>query len=235
MTTTKGSVQTAPSLSIDNSPFTEATESYDASLAKLGKGSVSFIQGTNSSAPTPQLEDEVTDKHGTPFETDTSESEEDSTDETDATETEESEDTEVLEGFDQEFEKRFGLPVDEARETINSLIAFKDEMALMRGWGISPADYDSRMKAVKEFFVTLPENKQAEFNSPEGAKAIWEHLDKQNQSKRSTRKAATTSTKAQKSAQLKKSDILRMPKEEYNRRLPEINQAYRKGLVIEDI
>lgn len=160
------------------------------------------------------------------------------------TDTEETDETEELEpgAFDQEFSKRFGVKPEEALETINSLLAFRDEMTLMRGWGVSPAEYDSRMTAVKEFYSTLPEDKQPEFNSLEGAKAIWEHLEKTNPSL-SKKKSSTASkiggSKKPASVQPKqtfinKSEILRMSPEEYNKRLPEITLAFKQGRVRED-
>jgi hypothetical protein len=195
-----------------------------------------FLRGTNSSSDEPEVVDNNRfDKHGNLIESEIPPLE--STETEDSTEEEEADEEETDSeptAFDKEFEQKFGLPIEEARETINSLIAFKDEMKLMREWGVSPVDYDKRITAVRDFFKDLPKDKQSEFDSPEGAKAIWEHLSKNNpkatnQKKQSAAKREPAPTK------IRKSDILRMNNAEYQRRLPEITAAFRKGLIIEDV
>jgi hypothetical protein len=181
----------------------------------------------NSEELTPSLESPTEEEEG-------EEAEETPGADEDAEETGEPE----LEGFDAEFSKRFGVKPEEAVETLNSLLAFRDEMSLMRSWSVSPGEYDQRMTAVKEFYNTLPEDKQPEFNSIEGAKAIWEHLSKTTGSKKSTTAKAGGSKKApaqpsQKNF-IKKSEILGMDEATYRRRLPEINKAFFEGRVLEN-
>lgn len=226
----------APSFSLSATQTPEidasAREQLDAALNSFASNAP--IMGTVNGQPAPQLlaDTEETEQTAT----------EETGEETEETETAEEEETEEeLRGFDQEFTKRFGVKPDEAVEIINSLSAFRDEMNLMRNWGVSPTEYDTRMTQVREFYKTLPEDKQPEFNNPEGAKAIWEHLEKTNPSKKksstvskvgSSKKPTTT---AKPKEFIKKSEILRMSAAEHQRRLPEINLAWQQGRVIEDV
>ena len=155
--------------------------------------------------------------------------------------TEENE-SEVSEGFSAEFEKTFGLKPDEAVNLFNQLQAFRDEQVLMREWKVDPTTYDERMAAVREFYSKLPEDGQQQFNNIEGAKAIWQHLVDsgkvaQKKSPTNVKSARVNKPTAAKKAPpvLKKSEILSMPEDEYKRRLPEINKAYREKRVLNDV
>jgi hypothetical protein len=158
---------------------------------------------------------------------------------TDDTAIEETEEVEVSTDFAAQFESIFGVKTEEAVEVVRSLQVFKDEMFLMREWGTSPAEYDKRMLAVREFYETLPEDGKGKFNSVEGAKAIWEHIAG-NQPKR-TKSASPQSagklrsTAAPKQQTFKKSEILRMTDAEYRSKLPAITKAYQAGAILEDI
>ncbi len=143
--------------------------------------------------------------------------------------------------FAVEFEQEFGMKPAEAVQLVQELQGFRQELSLMREWQVSPTEYDSRLSQVKEFYGTLPEGEREKFNSPEGAKAIWNHLVKQGQatnerSPNSTRRAArgvrkTTSTPVQEI--IKRSDILSMDEATYQRSLPAITKAFREGRVVD--
>lgn len=237
MSKTQGAV--APTQDFSLSSTQSATDSSE-SRAQLDAALSSFaskapVMGVvNGNIPGEVIDDEAEDLEQSGQAAEETEAEAD-----DSEEVEETEEPE-LGAFDQEFTKRFGLKPEEAVETINSLIAFKDEMALMRTWGVSPAEYDSRISEVREFYKTLPEDKQPEFNSPEGAKAIWEHLEKTNPSRKksstvskvgSGKKPATSSKPKE---FIKKSDILKMPKAELQSRWQEIDAAWKQGRVLEN-
>lgn len=168
------------------------------------------------------------------------------TEEVQDTETEETTDeqAEVLENpeFAAQFKQAFGIEPAEAIETINSLRAFQEEMSLMRNWGVSPSEYDSRISQVREFYQGLPDDKKPEFNSVQGAIAIWNHLQQTNPTQKYTAKVKPGQTKVNKATPkeivIKKSDVLKMSAEEYKRNLPVIQAATlgRKGYkFVEDV
>jgi hypothetical protein len=156
---------------------------------------------------------------------------------------EEQEQEETPDSFVQAFENYFGLKPNEALETVNQLVAFKDEMTLMRSWGVTPVEYDQRMEAIKSFYQTLPEEGREQFNSVEGAMAIWDHLIKTGQTTPTMAKPPTASafsrTKPSSSKPkldiIKKSEILRMDKATYQANLPRITKAFQEGRVIDDV
>lgn len=225
------------SQTIDANP--EARAALDKALSSFASKPVvsGTVTGAVNTAPTAEVvdSDELSPILEAPEEAEA----EEATEEVEG-EPEEGDEEPELSAFEQEFSKRFGVKPEEAVNTINELIAFRDEMALMRGWGVAASEYDSRMNQVREFYKTLPEDKQPEFNSVEGAKAIWEHLEKQNPTRKRTsttsklggsKKPASTQSKKE---FIKKSEILSWDRATYEQRLPEITRAYREGRVLED-
>lgn len=163
------------------------------------------------------------------------------TEEVDEGEVEGEGELEVSEGFAAEFEQTFGIKPGEAVELINELQAFRDEQRLMRDWAVSPTEYDQRMAAVREFYSSLPEDGRQQFNNVDGAQAIWKHLVDSGKAKPSktpttTRTSRVSKTKATqpKKELLKKSDILKMSEEEYQRNLPKITKAFAEKRVVLD-
>lgn len=144
--------------------------------------------------------------------------------------------------FAEAFKQYFGVEPTEALETVNQLVAFRDEMTLMRQWGVSPVEYDTRMGAVREFYNSLPEDGRDQFNTIEGANVIWEHLQKQGQAPTTTTKRTPSTKPASRIKQasttkqefLKKSEILKMDAATYQKNLPKITQAFREGRVVLD-
>jgi hypothetical protein len=141
--------------------------------------------------------------------------------------------------FATEFEATFGVKPDEAIEIVNGLKAFQDEMTLMRTWGVTPTEYDQRMGQVKEFYQSLPEDSRGQFNSVEGAAAIWNHLnkDKNTTSKKTKVKpGGSSSTSPSKTAEIiKKSDVLRMDDQTFKANAARINKAVLEGRFVEDV
>jgi hypothetical protein len=162
--------------------------------------------------------------------------------ETEATEepTEETEveETEEAVGFDAEFESRFGIKPEEAATVIQELQNFRNEMSLMRQWGVSASEYDARMTSVKEFYSSLPEEGREQFNSPEGAVAIWNHLSANapKTTKRSGNKVrgAVNSTPAPPKFDYKRSQINAMDTTTLQKNWSSINKAYLNGRILED-
>lgn len=142
--------------------------------------------------------------------------------------------------FAQQFESTFGVKPQEAVELVNSLQAFRDEQTLMRSWGVDPVTYDERMTQVREFYKTLPEDGREKFNTIEGANAIWTHLQESGRVKEQKKTNKTTATSRVKRQQqkptydFKRSEITRMPREEYQQKLPAIVKAFQSGRVLDD-
>lgn len=157
----------------------------------------------------------------------------------------ESEETDEGEGdespFAVEFEQEFGMKPTEAIALVQELQGFRQELSLMREWQVQPTEYDSRMAQVKEFYGKLPEGEREKFNSPEGAKAIWNHLSKTGEATvpKASRRNATRSVRQQPSTQapkqelIKRSDILKMDEQTYMQQLPAITKAFREGRVVD--
>lgn len=143
--------------------------------------------------------------------------------------------------FAAQFESTFGIKPDEAVDLVNSLQAFRDEQTLMRQWQVSPTEYDERMSQVREFYNTLPENGREKFNTVEGANAIWTHLQNIGQAKVPTQSSkSSASIPRSRSRQAKPAkpaydftaeEITKMPKDEYQRKLPLITKAFQTGRV----
>lgn len=142
------------------------------------------------------------------------------------------------EGFVTEFKKAFGIEPAEAVETFNQLLNFRNEVVLMQEWNVTPGEYLARMEEVKGFYEGLPEEGKAQFNTPEGAMAIWNHLHPDGQPKqRSTqikgaRKTAKVNTAPK--HMFTKSQILRMSQEEFTANAAAIQRAYAENRVNEN-
>lgn len=141
--------------------------------------------------------------------------------------------------FAEEFKANFGLEVEEAVSLVGDLQNFRAEMGLMREWGVSPTEYDSRMQQVLSFYSNLPEDSRAQFNSVEGAKAIWNHLAQQQPTTKSTAKSSAKSRGSfnkpptQKAKVWTESEILAMDDTTYRANYGEITRAYMEGRVVE--
>jgi hypothetical protein len=150
------------------------------------------------------------------------------------------EDNEGNSAFVEEFEQRFGMKPDEARSVVDELVNFRNELNLMRQWKVDATEYDSRMAQVKEFYATLPDEGKEQFNTPEGAVAIWEHLSKntpQPKQKKTNRASRSVSSqpKGEPKFEFKRSEINAMNREQLEQSWSRINAAYLRGRVLEDV
>lgn len=139
-------------------------------------------------------------------------------------------------GFAEDFKKTFGLEPQEAIQTFNELLNFRNEVLLMQEWNVTPGEYRSRMSEVREFYEGLPEEGRAQFNTPEGAMAIYNHLHPNGENKRTSAVKTTrkTSKVASKPKHLfTKEQIIRMSPDEFRANAAAIQQAYLKGQVKE--
>ena len=186
-----------------------------------------------------QLETETSDVslETEPVEEDLVESTEEVLEDQETTDTQDTEEEDYSQAFATDFKRVFGVEVDEAKALVDDLTAFRQEMALMKHWQVTPTEMNSRINQVKEYFGTLPENQRAEFDSVEGAIAIWDFLQKQNSSQPQSVKRRPRGTVSQpkpqtKTVVYKESDIRKMSREEYARNYQEITKAYLENRVV---
>lgn len=216
-------------LSPDNSPSPQASEDLAKALSAFDtpafEGQATNVLKTNAQA---QAAAELPEEP----EEEVVESESEETEEED--ESEES-------PFAVEFEQEFGMKPTEAIALVQELQGFRQELSLMREWQVQPTEYDARMAQVKEFYSKLPEGEREKFNSPEGAKAIWNHLSKTSEATapKTSRRSSTRSVRSQPQLQapkqelIKRSDILKMDEQTYMQQLPAITKAFREGRVVD--
>lgn len=217
-------------LNSNNAPDTEATDALAQALAAFNTSPQAAVVAANplTAGSLPVVADE---------EAEVVEDTDAVADEADVEETDEAEEDSP---FAAQFEATFGMKPDEAVELVTSLTTMRDEMQLMREWAVTPGDYSSRMEQVKAFYNTLPEGDRDQFNSPEGAKVIWSHLEKTNpQAKnvgKSTRGGNVRPTRSQQAPKevIKRSEILAMDDKTYKANLQRITAAYREGRVLDN-
>lgn len=142
--------------------------------------------------------------------------------------------------FGEQFKAVFGMDTTEAVSLVNELANFRDEVQLMRTWGVAAHEYDNRIGAVKEFFSTLPEDSREQFNNPQGAIAIWNHLEKTGKVVPSTPRSGRAKSSVRSGASkppaaelLKRSDILAMDDSTYRANYARISKAFQEGRVID--
>lgn len=151
------------------------------------------------------------------------------------------EDKEPSSEFGEQFKAVFGMDTTEAISLVNELSNFRDEVQLMRQWGVAASEYDSRIGAVKEFYNTLPEDGREQFNNPQGAIAIWNHLEKTGsvqspstpRSGRAKSSVRSSASKLPVAEMLKRSDILAMDDKTYQANYARISKAFQEGRVID--
>lgn len=218
----------------------KALTSFGTPLVIQGQKADS-IKGTPASGftnnPTIVDEDEITDEdelvrapgiEDEESEEEVSENDPESTDE---------EESALSEGFTAEFKKAFGLEPQEAIETFNQLLNFRNEIVLMQEWNVTPGEYRNRMEEVKGFYEGLPDEGKAQFNTPEGAIAIWNHLHPEGAPKQraGVKKAGkTTKVNSKPSFLFTKSQILGMSQAEFQANAAAIQQAYANNRVNEN-
>lgn len=143
--------------------------------------------------------------------------------------------------FGEQFKAVFGMDTTEAVSLVNELANFRDEVQLMRQWGVAASEYDSRIGQVKEFYNTLPENSREQFNNPQGAVAIWNHLAQNgkvqspstSRSGRAKSSVRSSVSKPPAAEIIKRSDILSMDDNTYRANYARITKAFSEGRVID--
>jgi hypothetical protein len=139
--------------------------------------------------------------------------------------------------FAVQFKENFGIEPAEAIELVNSLQAFRDEVVLMGEWEVTPTEYRQRITKVKEFYNGLPEDGKPQFNTVEGAIAIWNHIQGNAPQKQQTKLKATSKVTKQVTNKhlFTRSQINAMDKDTYNKNIGAINRAFLQGLLLEDV
>lgn len=154
-------------------------------------------------------------------------------------EEETSETDETSPDFSAQFKQEFGIEPQEAKALVDELVNFRHELQVMRTWQVDPVEYDNRMSQVKEFYNSLPEEGREQFNSPEGAIAIWNHLSanapKQSKKTRSTARSVRPQASSVPAYDFTRSQVNAMSYAELQKNWTAINQAYIKGRILEDV
>jgi hypothetical protein len=106
-----------------------------------------------------------------------------------------------FEQFRGDFEKAFGLPMEEARDLVQSLKqdAVKREIneqkyELSSAWDVPVTEVDRRLAVVAKMWAKLPADKQQAYDSTKGAQVLYARYEQQ-QSKKGTTRATQTTTK----------------------------------------
>jgi hypothetical protein len=85
--------------------------------------------------------------------------------------------------FKKQFEKAFGIPVEDAIKQFAEVQAVRQQQAvdkqlsdLKKAWGVDDATVASRLTEVQARFAKYPQSLQASLDNPEGAQLIWAKL-----------------------------------------------------------
>lgn len=153
-------------------------------------------------------------------------------------------DTETEEGdkdfqvqFEAHFEKTFGMKPDEAVSLVQELVAERQERQvqgqieeLRTLWGGVPDDeLYVRLEAVRTVYNSLSKEKQAKFNNPKGAVAIYKQLEMRGKAPKVQRSASKTTATPKFMYTQKQIDS--MPLDDYKKQADKIAYAYANGLV----
>jgi hypothetical protein len=153
--------------------------------------------------------------------------------------------TEADKKFNASFEKLFGMPVNDALNLVQELIAFRSQVEASGGtkalaqmsvarqeellktdWQVDQPEFNQRMRAIRAYFNTLPPNKQQALDDVDGAKIIWAKIegDLKKRSMKATpsinrsSRATTPQGRINQPKQLyKMSDLVEMSDDDYRR------------------
>lgn len=103
-----------------------------------------------------------------------------------------------FEQFREDFNKAFGLPLDEAKVLIQDLRAEQqkrqineDKYVLSTEWNVPVKEVEARLAVVAKMWKTLPPDKQQAYDSVKGAQILWnQHSSRK--SKSSANKVSST-------------------------------------------
>ena len=146
--------------------------------------------------------------------------------------------------LDDYIQSKFGVSLGEALEAVQSLNEYRQQQVIqeqqrtLQGeWGM---DYDANMKIVMDAFNKLPDNQKAAYDNVDGARRLYaEYLYRNpkptapNTYRLPQRTAADIQT--DRPYDFKQSDLLAMPRDEYERRQDEITLAFARGRVLPDV
>ena len=149
-----------------------------------------------------------------------------------------------FEQFKSDFQKAFGLPMEEARELVQSLKqdSIKREIneqkyELSAAWEVPVTEVDKRLAIVAKMWEKLPADKKQAYDSTKGAQVLYSRYEQQLNKKGAT-KASQTSTKAGKAPTTGKSryaftqqQIDAMDAATYSQNADAIMLAYAQGRV----
>ena len=157
--------------------------------------------------------------------------------------------TETSAGFQQEFEQHFGMSVEDAKSLVQELAQERadrqqrtqqqqvelQQRDLATHWGVDEGEVVSRLVVVKQYWDKLPEEKKAQYDNAEGAKAIYAKLvasGKANVPKldRNSTKSASTGSPKYLYTEAQIRELQKNP-EEYAKEADNILRAYQLGKV----
>lgn len=108
-----------------------------------------------------------------------------------------------FEQFKSDFNKAFGLPMEEARELVQSLKADsvkrqinEQKYELSAAWDVPVTVVDERLAIVANMWKKLPADKQQAYDSTKGAQALYAAYEQQQQRKLTAKGAAKGTAKS---------------------------------------
>lgn len=108
-----------------------------------------------------------------------------------------------FEQFKSDFNKAFGLPMEEARELVQSLKADsvkrqinEQKYELSAAWDVPVTVVDERLAIVANMWKKLPADKQQAYDSTKGAQALYAAYEQQQQRKLSAKGATKGTSKS---------------------------------------
>jgi hypothetical protein len=160
---------------------------------------------------------------------------------------ESTEDDEFVEGsprfeqFKSDFNKAFGLPMEEARDLVQSLRddsikrqVNEQKYELSAAWQISVTEVEERLAVVHQLWSKLPADKQQAYDNPKGAQVLYARYEQSRMNRKGTqgktKTASQVSTPANKWMYTQR-QIDQMDAATYSKEADRIMLAYAQGRV----
>ena len=151
---------------------------------------------------------------------------------------EEVNETKIDEKFRADIEKTFGLPLEDLQmgiKYIKNLVASqqldKSLSTLDKFWSTDRAETESRMTRVQAYWKKMPKEKQALYNSEEGAQIIWATLSKKDKAEGKTSIAKGSTNSKGRKIMFTTQQIEDMSSADYDKNIDRITYAYENNLV----
>jgi hypothetical protein len=146
-----------------------------------------------------------------------------------------------FEQFRSDFDKAFGIPLEEARDLVQGLrddsikrAVNEQKYELSAAWNVSVTEVEQRLAVVKTLWDKLPPDKQQAYDSPKGAQVLYARYE-QDQQRRGTAKVKSSTKVSPANGGNKywytQAQIDRMPQDEYYKQSDRIMLAYAQGRV----